>query len=250
MTSPVTSSTVEGGATETPAPALELCGIHSGYGRTTILRDVSIRVPSGQVVALLGSNGAGKTTLLRTVSGFLHPTKGSISLFGEDVTRSVPYRRSARGLCHIPEGRGIFRSLTVRENVVMQSRRGGEREAMERATSAFPVLQDRLGQQAGTLSGGQQQMLAVAAAYVRSPRLILVDEASLGLAPIVVDEIFRFLHDITAKGTALLLVDQFVTRALAFATTAYVLARGELVYSGGAGELLDSDVFRRYLGDG
>jgi branched-chain amino acid transport system ATP-binding protein len=230
------------------APALEIRGLHTGYERTTVVRDVTFTVPASQVTALLGPNGAGKTTLLRAVSGFLPCHQGSIHLFGEDVSRVSPYRRFARGLCHVPEGRGIFRSLTTRENLVMQSKKGTEGQAIDRATEAFPILGQRLNQQAGTLSGGQQQMLAMAAAYVRDPRLILVDEASLGLAPLVVDEIFAFLHTLTEKGTALLIVDQFATRALGMATTAYVLRRGGIVYSGPAGELLDGDLFSRYLG--
>jgi branched-chain amino acid transport system ATP-binding protein len=233
----------------TPAPALEIRGLHTGYERTTVVRDVTVTAPASEVTALLGPNGAGKTTLLRAVSGFLPCHKGSIRLFGEDVTRVSPHLRFARGLCHVPEGRGIFRSLTTRENLVMQSKKGAERQAIDRATEAFPILGQRLNQQAGTLSGGQQQMLAMAAAYVRDPRLILVDEASLGLAPRVVDEIFVFLHKLTERGTALLIVDQFATRALGLATTAYVLRRGGIVYSGAASELLDGDLFSRYLGN-
>jgi branched-chain amino acid transport system ATP-binding protein len=231
------------------APALEIRGLHTGYERITVVRDVTVTAPASEVTALLGPNGAGKTTLLRAVSGFLPCHKGSIRLFGEDVTRVSPHRRFARGLCHVPEGRGIFRSLTTRENLVMQSRKGTEGQAIDRATEAFPILGQRLHQQAGTLSGGQQQMLAMAAAYVRDPRLILVDEASLGLAPLVVDEIFAFLHRLTERGTALLIVDQFATRALGMATTAYVLRRGGIVYSGPARELLDGDLFSRYLGN-
>jgi branched-chain amino acid transport system ATP-binding protein len=229
--------------------ALEVRGVEAGYDRTTILRGVSLDVPAGEVTALLGPNGAGKTTLLRTVSGLLPCTRGTVSLFGDDVTRLAPHRRFARGLCHIPEGRGVFRSLTVRENLVMQSRRGQEREAIERAASAFPVLYERLQQTAGTLSGGEQQMLAMASAYVRDPRLILVDEASLGLAPVIVDSVFAFLRQVTSEGAALLIVDQFVTRALEMATTAYVLRQGEITYVGSARELLDGDVFSQYLGD-
>ena len=236
------------GDLDTMSPALEVRGLVTGYERTTILRDVSITVPPSQVTALLGPNGAGKSTLLRAISGFLRADRGSIALFGEDVTRVPSFRRFEKGLCLVPEGRGIFRSLTVRENLVMQSAKGREKEAMERATSAFPILGERLRQQAGTLSGGQQQMLAVAAAYVREPRVILVDEASLGLAPIVVDEIFSFLQRVTASGTALLIVDQFVSRALGMATRAYILRRGEIAYSGPARDLLDGDMFSRYIG--
>ena len=228
--------------------ALRVSGLETGYDGTTVLRDVSLTVPAGEVTALLGPNGAGKSTLLRAVSGFLPASKGSIALFGEDVTKQAAHRRFAAGLCHVPEGRGVFRSLTVRENLLMQARKGEEGDAIERATSAFRILEERMGQVAGTLSGGQQQMLAMASAYVRNPRLVLVDEASLGLAPFVVEEIFEFLHRITTEGAALLIVDQFVMRALGMATTAYVLRRGEVVYSGSARELADGDLFSHYVG--
>jgi len=235
--------------TGTRSPALELRGVSSGYGDTTILRNVSLTVPASGVVALLGPNGAGKTTLLNTVSGFLRPSAGSIWMSGEDVTQVPPDRRARSGLCHIPEGRGIFRSLTVRENLIMQSPKGKEQASIERAASVFPILGERLAQQAGTLSGGQQQMLAVAAAYTRDPHVILVDEASLGLAPIVVDEIFTFLEDVSKQDVALLIVDQYVTRALSMAVSAYVLSRGEIVFAGTSAELRGSDVFSRYLGN-
>jgi branched-chain amino acid transport system ATP-binding protein len=201
------------------------------------------------VTALLGPNGAGKSTLLRAICGFLPASQGSVSLFGEDVTGMAPYRRFAKGLCHIPEGRGVFRSLTVRENLKLQCGKGNETEAIDRATAAFPILRDRLAQLAGTLSGGQQQMLAMAAAHVRNPRLVLVDEASLGLAPIVVDEIFEFLEQLTKDGGSLLLVDQFAPRALAIATTACILRRGQIVHTSSAKELLESDLFSRYVDD-
>ncbi len=229
-------------------PALDVVGLEVGYGRSTVLRDVSVTLPAGSVTALLGPNGAGKTTLLRTISGFLPVKRGRVSLFGEDVTTVSAYRRFDRGLCHVPEGRGVFRSLTVRDNLIMQSRRGQEREALEKAVSSFPILGERIEQLAGTLSGGEQQMLAMAAAYVRDSRVILVDEASLGLAPLVVDAIFEFLERLAGEGTSLLIVDQFVTRALAMASTAYVLRKGSIVYSGPADQLVDTDVFSSYIG--
>jgi branched-chain amino acid transport system ATP-binding protein len=235
-------------ATSVPEPALVVSGLEAGYGTTTVLRDVSLQVAAGEVTALVGPNGAGKSTLLRTVAGLLPAAKGSVTLFGAEVTRKAAHRRFAAGLCLIPEGRGVFRSLTVRENLVLQSRAGEETTAIERATDAFPILRERLAQTAGTLSGGQQQMLAMAAAYVRSPKLVLVDEASLGLAPLIVDEIFDFLGQLPARGTSLLVVDQFVTRALQLASTAYVLRQGEVVYSGSAQTLLDGDLFSHYAG--
>lgn len=228
-------------------PALEVTDLSTGYGRTVVVRNLTLSVPAGQVTAVLGPNGAGKSTLLNAISGFLPALTGRIHLFGEDVTRLASHRRFAKGLCLIPEGRGIFRSLTVRENLVMQSHLGSEKEAVEHATTAFPILRERLNQIAGTLSGGQQQMLAVAVAYVRSPRLVLVDEASLGVAPIVVDEIFGFLERLAAEGGSLLIVDQFAPRALGIATTAYIMRRGEIAHHGSAKELLDSDLFSRYV---
>jgi len=231
------------------APALRVDGLHSGYGRVTVLRDLAIEVPAGSAVALLGPNGAGKTTLLRTVAGFLPASQGTIHLGGVDMTRAKPFARFSAGLTYVPEGRGVFRSLTVRENLLMQSRRGHETEALERATNAFPVLGSRLDQRAGTLSGGEQQMLAISATYVRDSALILVDEASLGLAPLLVDAIFTFLERVVAEGRSLLIADQFATRALAMASTAYVLGRGRIVYAGPAADLLESDIFDQYLGE-
>jgi branched-chain amino acid transport system ATP-binding protein len=202
------------------------------------------------VVALLGSNGAGKTTLLKTVSGLIRPSEGRIELDGRDVTRVPAHRRASGGLCHIPEGRGVFRALTVTENLVMQVPPGQSAEAIARAVEAFPTLGRRLGQRAGTLSGGEQQMLALARAYAGNPSTILVDEASLGLAPVVVDAVFEFLHRVAAGGAALLIVDQFVARALAMATLVYVLRRGEIVYEGPPAAIPADDVFAQYLGTG
>jgi branched-chain amino acid transport system ATP-binding protein len=229
--------------------ALEVRDLDSGYGTTTIVRSINLTVPAGSVTALLGPNGAGKSTLLKTISGLIRQSAGSIHLDGVEVSRMAPNRRAKRGLCHIPEGRGIFRSLTVRENLRLQAEPGSEDDAIERSVSAFPILGQRLSQTAGTLSGGQQQMLSLARAYARSARLVLVDEASLGLAPIIVDEIFAFLSGITSTGASLLMVDQFVSRALAMASDVYVLTQGEIVFSGTPSQLRDGDVFRRYFGD-
>ena len=228
--------------------ALQVTGLSSGYVGTRVLHDVTLDVPAGSVVALLGANGAGKSTLLGTIAGLIRPSKGSIVINGTDVTKWSPHRRTAVGLCYIPEGHAIFRRLSVRENIEVQSEAGSETEAVARAIEAFPALAKRLSQQAGTLSGGEQQMLAIARAYVRNPDLILVDEASLGLAPLIVDAIFEFLQGVTERGAALLIVDQFVTRALSMASTAYVLRRGEISYSGNADELMQSDLFASYIG--
>jgi branched-chain amino acid transport system ATP-binding protein len=228
--------------------ALEVSELEAGYGRTVILRGVTLRVPLSGAVALLGPNGAGKTTLLRAISGFITPTRGSVHLFGEDVTKAEPHRRFRKGLCHVPEGRGVFRSLTVRENIIMQSTKRAEAEAIDRAVTAFPILGRRLGQRAGTMSGGEQQMLAMAAAYVRNPRLILVDEASLGLAPLAVDEIFGFLGRVTSDKGALLIIDQFATRVLPMVVTAYVMQQGRIVFGGSAEALSEGDLFAKYIG--
>src|SRR4051794_30862813 len=226
------------------APAMELRGIDAGYGDAVVLRDVSLTVPAGSTVALLGPNGAGKTTLLRVASGLIRPLAGQILLDGQDVTGRDTSNLSRRGLCHIPEGRGIFPSLSVRENLRLSTPRGSEVQGVERAVEAFPALGRRLGQVAGSLSGGEQQMLAVARAYVSNPAIVLVDEASMGLAPIVVDALFDFFGRLDA---ALLLVEQYVTRALALADTAYVLSNGGIVTSGPASKLDAQEIFQNYL---
>ena len=173
---------------------LELEGITAGYGETVVLRDVSLSVPDSGVVALLGPNGAGKTTTLRAASGLIRPISGRVLLDGEDVTGLKPYAMARRGLCHLPEGHGIFPSLTVKENIVLNSPKGKERESLVRAGDQFPVLAARLGQQAGSLSGGEQQMLSLVRAYLTNPRIVVVDEASLGLSPLLVDQVFDALE--------------------------------------------------------
>lgn len=228
--------------------ALSMRGITSGYGTTTIIRNINLNIEAGSVTALLGPNGAGKSTLLKTMSGLIRPMSGSVMIDGHDVSSLAPNKRANIGLCHIPEGRGIFPSMTVKENLELQAKPGEQSIAIEKGIAAFPILGERLMQRAGTLSGGQQQMLSMARAYTQNPRVILVDEGSLGLAPIVVDEIFSFLAGVAAAGAALLIVDQFVARALALATSAYVMTRGEIVFAGTSAELQRSDVFERYLG--
>jgi len=234
----------------TEAAVLEFRGVSSGYGESTILRNVNLAVPSGTVTALLGPNGAGKTTLLSTASGLVKPQRGHVVFKGTDVSRMPPSRRCELGLCHIPEGRAVFRSLSVRENLRLQGTANDPEAHVGRAVAAFPVLGRRMGQVAGTLSGGEQQMLAMAAAYARDPKLVMIDEASLGLAPIIVDAIFTFLESLRAEGRSLLLVDQFVARALALADRVHVIGKGELVFSGTPAELRQSNVFATYLGDG
>jgi branched-chain amino acid transport system ATP-binding protein len=238
MTNPV------GGAT---GPYLEVRNLSSGYGQATVLRNVSLEVSPGSVTALIGPNGAGKTTLLKTVAGLLKATDGAVHFDDTDITHLSAHGRTQRGLCLIPE-RGIYASLSVRENLVLQALPGRQRESIEQACAIFPILAKRLKQRAGSMSGGEQQMLALVSAYVRSPKLVMVDEASLGLAPLIVDAIFEFLAGLAAQRAALLIVDQFITKTLALADTAYVLRRGEIAYSGSADALLEDDVFEHYLG--
>jgi branched-chain amino acid transport system ATP-binding protein len=227
---------------------LELRRVNAGYGGTRVLRNVTLRVPDGAVVALLGANGAGKTTLLRVAAGLVRPDDGQLVIDGVDVTGQAPNRLVRHGVCHVPEGRGVFPSLTVRENLVVQAPPGQHGVAIEKAASAFPILGKRLGQVSGTLSGGEQQMLALARAYIQNPKVILLDEVSMGLAPLIVDEIFAFLQRLAAGGAALLLVEQYVTKALALADYVYMLQRGEVAFVGEPGELDGEDLFARYLG--
>ena len=211
---------------------LELRQVVAGYGDSMVLRGIDLVVPTGSVVALLGPNGAGKTTLLRVASGLLQPWSGALVLDGEDLTGLAPHRLAARGICHVPEGRGIFPSLTVKDNLLLQAPPGTEAQALERAAEVFPKLGQRLEQVAGTMSGGEQQMLALTRSYVQSPQVVLLDEVSMGLAPKIVDEIFDFLATLAARGASMLLVEQYVTRALAVADYVYVLGKGEISFVG------------------
>ncbi len=227
---------------------LTVNGLSAGYGSTQVLRDVTLAVPSGSVVALLGANGAGKTTLLRAVSGLLRPMSGRVNLDGEDVTGKAPHQLVERGVCHVPEGRGIFPALTVAENLLVQSPAGETAEAVDRAVDAFPRLGQRLSQVAGTMSGGEQQMLALARAYVQTPSVVLLDEVSMGLAPKIVDEIFDFLERLSKQGASLLLVEQYVTRALAVCNYVYLLNKGSVAFAGEPSELDAEEVFASYTG--
>jgi branched-chain amino acid transport system ATP-binding protein len=226
----------------------QLDRVVAGYGDATVLRGVSLNVPAGRVVALLGPNGAGKTTLLRVASGLLVPTGGQVRLDGESLV-GKPIEAFARaGICHIPEGRGIFRSMTVRENLLLQAPPGDEDAAIAKAVEAFPALGQRLAQLAGTLSGGEQQMLAISRAYLSNPRFVFLDEVSLGLAPRIVDSIFEFLQRLADSGAALLLVEQYVIRALGIADFVFILNQGEIAFAGEPGELDEAEVFRTYVG--
>ena len=227
---------------------LELRGVVAGYGGNTVLRHVDVVVPDGRVVALLGPNGAGKTTLLRAASKVIGLRSGSLLVDRENVTDAEPEDLVNRGVCHITEGRAVFRELTVRENLRMFARRGAEAEGIDRAVTAFPKLGLRLDQIAGTMSGGEQQMLALSRAYARPVRLALLDELSMGLAPIVVDEIFENLARLAGDGVSLLIVEQYATKALAVADKVYILNRGRIAFAGEPAEVAELDIFARYLG--
>jgi branched-chain amino acid transport system ATP-binding protein len=227
---------------------LELKDVNAGYGQTQVLRDVSIRVPEGKVVALLGANGAGKTTLLRVASRLIRVSAGSVTLHGKEVSRIPPQALARRGLCYIPDGVSVFRSLSVRENLFLFAARSERKEAVGRAAALFPVLGKRLGQLAGTLSGGEQQMLALARAQLSGASIVLLDEVSTGLAPKVVDEMFDALRALAGSGMSLLLVEQYVQRALAMSDHIYLLQRGEVIFSGPPSALDSDELTRSYVG--
>lgn len=229
-------------------PALELQGLSGGYDAADVVQDVSLVVPAGESVVLLGPNGAGKTTLLRLACGLLNSRRGRVLLDGRDVTGLSAQARAGLGLCHIPEGRAVFPSLSVRDNILLSAPRGREEHALEAAVDAFPVLGERLTARASTLSGGQQQMLALVPAFVTEPRVVLVDEPSLGLAPVLVDTIFEFLGQLSERGVAMLLVEQYVRRALAVSSSAYVLQRGRIQVHGPSAELRSNNLLDSYFG--
>ena len=236
--------------------ALVVDGIDVFYGPVQALRGVSLRVDDGERVALLGANGAGKTTTLRTVSGLLSPRAGSITFDGHDIGGLPAWEVVRHGVAHLPEGRDLFAELSVRENLKLgywprRKAKGGLTARMDAVMAHFPILAERAAQAAGTLSGGEQQMLGVARALMSDPRLLIIDELSLGLAPKIVEQIFAILADVNAEGTAVLLVEQFVHQALGGTDRAYVLAKGEVVMEGRSSELLDDPALvASYLGGG
>jgi branched-chain amino acid transport system ATP-binding protein len=227
---------------------LDVAGVRSGYGRTDVLHGVDLRVPAGRAVALLGSNGAGKSTLLKTIAGLVPTRAGSIRFQGEPVERRPANVRARAGICLIPEGRGIFRRLSVYENLAMHAGKRDVGQAIERSVSLFPILGDRLSQVAGTMSGGQQQMLALARALVTDPQLVMADELSVGLAPVVVDEILEAVALLRAEGRSLLIVEQYVHRAVELADYVYILHKGQIVFAGEPAQCASGVVFERYLG--
>jgi branched-chain amino acid transport system ATP-binding protein len=233
-------------------PILVVSGLRVGYGTTEILRGVDLIVGQGEIVAVLGSNGAGKSTLNQAISGVLRPWTGSIRFSDAAIEREQPAAIVARGLIHVPEGRRIFPNMTVRENLDLGSyRRGRERrdDNRRRVFSIFPRLAERQAQRAGTLSGGEQQMLAIGRGLMAEPRLLILDEPSLGLSPLLVEQLFAVIKGVNAQGVALLLVEQNVVQSLEVAQRAYVLDNGVFVLKGSAADLRnDPDLKRAYLG--
>ena len=232
---------------------LVLEGISVGYGPVEVLHQVSLRVAEGELVCLLGANGAGKSTTVRTISGLLRPTVGAITFLGERLDGRPAHAVLRRGIAQCPEGRRIFPEMTVQENLEMgayvRGHAGAGPDDLERVFHHFPRLKERARQLGGTLSGGEQQMLAIARALMSAPRLLLLDEPSLGLAPILVDAIFEVIREINAKGTTILLIEQNALLALKTAARGYVLETGSVALSGPAEELIASpDIQRAYLG--
>ena len=231
---------------------LSVAGLDVKYGAVQALFDVSLDVPAGSVVAVLGANGAGKSTLARTASGLVPSTKGTVHFDGRDITKAKPHEIRRAGLVHIPEGRGIFPGLTVQENLRMAVRRVGtseeRRTGIEHAYELFPRLEERRGQRAGTLSGGEQQMLALARALAVTPKLIIADEMSLGLAPIVVDTVFENIAYAAQTGVTVVLIEQFIHRALSLASECVILMRGSVAWSGASANA-QQQVLDRYLGE-
>jgi branched-chain amino acid transport system ATP-binding protein len=231
---------------------LEITALCAGYGRTEVLRDISMTIAPSEIVALLGSNGAGKSTLNRAISGLLRPRVGTIVFEGEAIDHARPRDIVERGLIHVPEGRKIFPNMTVLENLELGSyRRAKARRSVnrDRVFATFPRLAERRSQSAGTLSGGEQQMLAIGRGMMAEPKLLILDEPSLGLSPRLVEDLFALIARIHAEGLAILLVEQNVVQSLAIAARAYILEHGECVLSGAASALRDNaDLKRAYLG--
>lgn len=229
---------------------LELAGVVTTYGSIEALKGITLSVPEGGIVSLIGANGAGKSTTLMTVSGVHEPVSGEIRFRGERISGLKPHDIAARGIAHVPEGRRIFPRLSVRENLEMGAfLRSATSDDWERVFTLFPVLKERLGQPGGTLSGGEQQMLAIGRALMARPSLILLDEPSLGLAPILVSKIFRLIREINQEGLAVLLVEQNAKAALSLSSRAYVLETGRIVASGPSADLAnDPAVQEAYLG--
>jgi branched-chain amino acid transport system ATP-binding protein len=235
-------------------PMLEVQNINSYYGKIHALKDVSISIEKGEVVTIIGANGAGKSTMLRTTSGLLKPRTGSIRLEGEDLTQLRPHEIVMKGVVQVPEGRRVFGRLTVKENLEMGAftiaDKGKNLKSIDYVFAMFPRLKERSKQVAGTLSGGEQQMLAMGRALMSSPRVLLLDEPSMGLAPVLVDGIFDTIRQLHAAGTTILLVEQNARMALQVASRGYVLQTGAIIFSDSAASLADNEMVRKsYLGE-
>jgi branched-chain amino acid transport system ATP-binding protein len=235
-------------------PLLEVKDLSVSYGDVRALWDASLTVEEGTIVALVGANGAGKTTLLKTISGLLNPNHGQMIFNGEDLSKLSPKRRVERGIVQVPEGRRLFGDLTVYENLrlgaYLPKARSGIKSSLERVYGLFPVLKDRENGKAGLLSGGEQQMLSMGRAVMAQPRLIMIDEASLGLSPILTRKIFELIVALHEQGTTILLIEQNIHMALKICTKAYVMKTGNIVMSGTGPELLaDEDLRKAYMGE-
>jgi branched-chain amino acid transport system ATP-binding protein len=236
------------------APVLSVSGLHIRYGALEALKGVSLHLDEGEMVTVIGANGAGKSTLLRAISGLLPAHAGNVRLGGESLLRVPPYDIVVRGISHAPEGRKVFSTLTVQENLdlgafIRRGRREEVQRALDRVFGLFPLLKDRRRQLAGTLSGGEQQMLAIGRALMSAPKVLLLDEPSLGLAPILVDLIFQIIREINRQGVAILLVEQNAHRALALVSRGYVLENGRIAVEGAAADLkTDRRIQEAYLG--
>jgi branched-chain amino acid transport system ATP-binding protein len=232
--------------------ALELCNLNASYGDIHVLHNISITVPQGKIVALLGSNGAGKSSTLRAISGQIPKITGSVKLHGKELLGKAAYQVTSAGIAHCPEGRQIFGPMTVEENINIgaftRSDSDGIASDVHRMYGLFPRLKERKNQMAGTLSGGEQQMLAIARALMLRPSVLLLDEPSMGLAPNIVNDVFTIIEKLKADGLTIVIVEQFARRALAIADYGYVLSRGEIVLSGAATDLAqDAALVSSYL---
>jgi branched-chain amino acid transport system ATP-binding protein len=240
-------------APETATAVLHLTDVHTYYGAIHALRGIDLEVHRGEIVTLIGANGAGKTTTLKTISGLLHPRVGAVAFDGKDISRVAAHELVQRGIGHAPEGRRIFSRLTVFENLLMggftRSKAENE-EQVEHVYQLFPRLRERAGQKGGTLSGGEQQMLAIGRALMTRPSVLLLDEPSLGLAPILVQQIFAIIKEINERGMTILLVEQNALQALSIAHRGYVLQTGQVVLAGSSRELRENEMVRKaYLGE-
>jgi branched-chain amino acid transport system ATP-binding protein len=245
------SSTTNGG--DDGEILLQLANVHTYYGQIHALQGISLEIRKGEIVTLIGANGAGKTTTLKTISGLLHAREGNVRFEGRDITKTAAHVLVRAGIGHAPEGRRIFSRLTILENLQMGAftRPRGDMEGdLEHVFALFPRLRERVGQRGGSLSGGEQQMLAIGRALMARPRVLLLDEPSLGLSPILVQQIFAIIQEINARGTTILLVEQNALQALTVAHRGYVLQTGQVVLSGPSAELRENETVRKaYLGE-